>query len=97
MHIQLDEKTKDWLRSKGKPLSVKFYYLKTCCAPAIQDLDTTFKRPKNLQNYTEVQIDDLSIFLEKPLASYEKITLKLVGIGAFKMISAHLDNGTGKK
>lgn len=90
MHIQLDENTKSWIQSKGKPVSVKTMQINSCCAPPIQDLLTYLGKPKDLHNYTEVEIDDLSIFVEKHLLLNEKMTLKLMGIGIFKTITAKL-------
>ena len=90
MHIQLDANTKSWIQSKGKPVTVKTMQVNSCCAPPIQDLMTHLGKPKDLYNYTEVEVDDLSIFVEKHLLLNEKMTLKLMGIGIFKTITARL-------
>ena len=90
MHIQLDANTKRWIRSKGKPVSVKTMQINSCCAPPIQDLMTYLGKPKDLHNYTVVEIDDLSIFVDKHLFPNGKITLKLIGIGIFKTVTAKL-------
>ena len=91
MHIQLDENTKRWIQSKGKPVTVKGNQIRPCCVPsAIQELMTHLGKPKDFHNYTEVQIDDLSIFVDKHLFLNEKITLKLMGIGIFKTVTAKL-------
>ena len=88
MHIQLDENTKNWIQSKGKPVSVKTLQVSSCCAPPIQELMTFFGKPKDLHNYAEMKVDDLSIFVEKHLSLNEKMILKLTGIGIFKTITA---------
>ena len=90
MHIQLDENTKSWIQSKDKPVTVKVNQIHSCCAPAIQDLMTYLGKPKDLHNYTEVEIDDLLIFVDKHLFLNDKITLKLMGIGIFKTVTAKL-------
>ena len=90
MHIQLDENTKRWIQSKGKPVTVKVNQIRPCCVPAIQDLMTNLGKPKDLHNYTEVEIDDLLIFVDKHLFLNDKITLKLMGIGIFKTVTAKL-------
>ena len=90
MHIQLDTNTKRWIQSKGKPVTVKVNQIRPCCVPGIQDLMTHLGKPKDLHNYTEVEIDDLSIFVDKHLFPSEKITLKLMGIGIFKTVTAKL-------
>ena len=90
MHIQLDANTKRWIQSKGKPVTVKVNQIRSCCAPAIQDLMTQLGKPKDLHNYTEVEIDDLTIFVDKHIFLNEKITLKLMGIGIFKTVTAKL-------
>lgn len=56
MHIQLDEQTKNWIQSKGKPVSVKTLQINSCCAPPIQELTTYLGKPKDLHNYTEMKI-----------------------------------------
>lgn len=88
MHIELDDSTKQWLIAKGKPVSVKTISVSNCCAPPIQDLMTTFGTPKDLHNYKEIKIDNISIYIEKPLSFNERLTFKLSGIGLFKMVSA---------
>ena len=90
MHIQLDANTKSWIQSKGKPVTVKVNQIRPCCVPAIQDLMTHLGKPKDLHNYKEVEIDDLLIFVDKHLFLNDKITLKLMGIGIFKTVTAKL-------
>lgn len=90
MKIEMDTNAKNWLQSKGKPVSVKTLQVNACCAPPVQELMTYFGKPKDAHNYKEIKIDNLSIFVEKHLSRNEKMTLKLTGIGIFKMISAKL-------
>lgn len=90
MHIQLDENTKKWIHSKGKPVSIKTLHNFSCCAPPIQELLTNFGKPKDLHNYKEIEVDNISIFIERHLLLNEKITLKLTGIGIFKTLTASL-------
>lgn len=80
MHIEVEEKAKNWLQTKGEQLSVKTIAVNACCAPPIQEIITHL--------YHEIKVDNLSIFVEKPLCSNEKMTLKLAGFGIFKTISA---------
>ena len=88
MQIQIDDNTKNYIQSKGKPISVKTLQVSSCCAPPIQELMTYFGKPKDVHNYKELKLDNVSIFIEKHLSSNEKMTLKLSGIGIFKSISA---------
>ncbi|RHW35885.1 Fe-S oxidoreductase [Lysinibacillus yapensis] len=88
MHVELDEKVRSWLQSKGNQLSVKTIGVNACCAPPIQDFITHLGKPKDLHNYHEIKVDNLSIFVEKHLSSNEKMTLKLTGLGIFKTIKA---------
>lgn len=90
MQIELDTNTKKWIQSKGKPVSVKTISVNACCAPPVQELMTHLGKPKDVHNYKEIKIDNLSVFVEKHLVHNEKITLKLTGIGVFKMVSAKL-------
>mgnify|MGYP003518393936 CR=1 FL=1 len=88
MHIELDANTKNWIQSKGKPVSVKMIQVNACCAPPVQELMTHLGKPKDLHNYEEFKIDNLAIFVEKHLLRNEKLIMKLSGIGIFKTISA---------
>ena len=90
MQIELDANTKKWMLSKGKPVSVKTISVNACCAPPVQELMTHLGKPKDMHNYNEIKIDNLSVYVEKSLSLNEKMTLKLTGIGIFKMISAKL-------
>ena len=90
MQIELDTNTKKWMQSKGKPVSVKTISVNACCAPPVQELMTHLGKPKDVHNYNEIKIDDLSVYVEKNLTNNAKMTLKLTGIGIFKMISAKL-------
>ena len=90
MQIVLDTNTKKWMQSKGKPVAVKTISVNACCAPPVQELMTHLGKPKDVHNYKEIKIDDLSVYVEKNLSNNEKMTLKLTGIGIFKMISAKL-------
>jgi hypothetical protein len=88
MHIEVEEKAKNWLQTKGEQLSVKTIAVNACCAPPIQEIVTHLGKPKDAHLYYEIKVDNLSIFVEKPLYSNEKMTLKLAGLGIFKTISA---------
>ena len=88
MHVELDANAKEWLQSKGKHVSVKTIHVNACCAPPIQDLFTHLGKPKDLHNYREIKVDNLSIYVEKHLSLNEKMTLKLTGMGIFKTITA---------
>ena len=88
MHVELDANVKRWLQSKGEQVSVKTIQVNACCAPPIQELMTHLGKPKDLHNYNEIKVDNLSIFVEKCLSFNEKMTLKLTGMGIFKTITA---------
>ncbi|MCG7344201.1 Fe-S oxidoreductase [Sporosarcina sp. ACRSL] len=88
MHIELDANAKSWLQSKGEQVSIKTIQVNACCAPPIQDLMTRLGKQKDLHNYVEIKVDNLSIYVEKHLSLNEKITLKLTGFGIFKTITA---------
>ena len=90
MQIEFDTNAKKWMETKGKPVSVKSIQVNACCAPPVQELMTHLGSPKDVHNYQEIKIDNLSIYVEKHLTHNEKMTLKLTGIGIFKMISAKL-------
>ena len=90
MHIQLDEKTKSYIQSKGKPISVKLLQINSCCAPSIEEVTIHFGKPKDVYNYIELKMDDLSIFVEKQISHNKEMTLKLFGLGVFKTVIADI-------
>ena len=73
MHVEVDANAKEWLQSKGEHVTVKTIQVNACCAPPIQDLMTHLRKPKDLHNYIEIKVDDLSIYVEKYLTLNEKI------------------------
>lgn len=90
MNIELDIQSKQWIQSKGSQLTVKTLEVKTCCAPGVQELVAVPGKPKTLNQFNEVTIDNLSIYVQKSIRGKEKLILKLSGFGFFKSISAKL-------
>lgn len=90
MNIQLDEQTKNWLQAKNKPLVVKLLLVNSCCAPSVEEVTTQLGKPKDAQRYDEIEQDGVTIYVEKPITAYQNMTLKLKGIGLFKMVSVRL-------
>ena len=90
MHVEVGANAKEWLQSKGEQVTVKTIHVNSCCAPPIQEVMTHLRKPKDLHNYVEVKVDNLSIFIERHLTLNEKMTLKLTGMGIFKTITAKI-------
>lgn len=87
MHLEINDDVKKWMRSKGSQITVKVLEVKGCCAPNVQDLVVLPVKPKDIQHYQEITVDDLSIYVHKPIAMSEKLTFQLKGFGIFKMVS----------
>jgi hypothetical protein len=90
MIVELDNESKQWIKSKGNQLTVKTLEVKACCAPGVQELVAIPGKPKSLNQFNEVIIDDLSVYVQKSIRGKEKLILKLSGFGFFKSISAKL-------
>lgn len=88
MNVELDDKAKNWIESKGKHLTVKTVEVKGCCAPGLQELLAVPRKPKALDRYDEFKIDNLSIYIQKNIKTKGKIILKLSGFGFFRSITA---------
>lgn len=88
MHVEIHEGVKDWIRSKGNQLTVQLLEVKGCCAPDIEGLVVLPRKPKNVQNYREFTIDDLSVYVQTPIAMKEKLVLQLKGFGILKTVTA---------
>jgi hypothetical protein len=90
MNIELDEDSKQWIQSKGSQLTVKTLEVKACCAPGVQELVAVPGKPKTVNQFNEVTVENLSIYVQKSIRGKEKLILKLSGFGFFKSISAKL-------
>ena len=90
MNIELDTESKQWIKSKGNHLTVKTLEVNVCCAPGVQELVAVPGKPKTLNQYNEVIVDNISIYIQKRVRGKEKLTLTLSGFGFFKSISAKL-------
>ena len=88
MLIEMNEEVKERIRSKGNQLTVQLLEVRSCCAPDVQELVVLPFKPKNIQQYHEITIGDISVYVQKPLLLKEKMTLQMKGFGIFKRISA---------
>lgn len=90
MEIQINQESKKWLQRKGKPLIIKSLQVGGCCAPPVHEFMTRFGTPKDIKSYKEFKIDNLSIFVEKSLLTFNTLEIKLSGMGVFKTISVKI-------
>jgi hypothetical protein len=90
MNIELDADSKQWIQSKGSQLTVKTLEVKACCAPGVQELVAVPGKPKTVNQFNEVTVENLSIYVQKSIRGKEKLILTLSGFGFFKSISAKL-------
>ena len=90
MNVELDTESKQWIKSKGNQLTVKTLEVKACCAPGVQELVAVPGKPKTLNQFNEVIVDNISIYVQKSIRGKEKITLKLSGFSFLKYIYAKL-------
>ncbi|PLR82179.1 Fe-S oxidoreductase [Bacillus canaveralius] len=88
MHIELDDKAKVWIESKGKHLTVKTVEVKGCCVGGVQELLAIPKKPKDINKYNEFRVDNLSIFIQKNINIKDRIQLKISGFGFLTSITA---------
>lgn len=90
MHVKIDAESKKWIESKGSQITVKILETKTCCAPGVQEVVAVPGKPKTTDQFTELNVEDLSIYVQKILCNKEKLSLKLSGITFLKTLSAKL-------
>lgn len=88
MQLVLNDDVKEWIRSKGSQATVQLLQVKGCCAPEIQDFVVLPVKPKDTKQYVEFNVDNLLIYVHKPISVKEKLTLQLKGFGIFKTLSA---------
>jgi hypothetical protein len=90
MHVEIDAESKKWIESKGSQITVKILETKTCCAPGVQEVVAVPGKPKTTDQFTELNVEDLSIYVQKILCNKEKLSLKLSGISFLKTLAAKL-------
>jgi len=90
MHVELDHDSKKWIEAKGNELTVKMLEVKGCCAPGVQDVVAVPGKPKAIEQYNEMKVDNLLIYVQKNLCAKEKLTLTMSGTLFLKSISAKL-------
>lgn len=90
MTIQMSDELKDWLRAKQKPVCIQLLEVNGCCGPSVQELMANTRTPKDMHNYSHIELDGISIFIRKPLSANDAILLKHTGFGMFKILSAKL-------
>lgn len=88
MQLVLYDDVKEWIRSKGSQATVQLLQVKGCCAPEIQDFVVLPVKPKDTREYVEFNVDNVSIYVYKPISVREKLTLQLKGFGIFRTVFA---------
>ncbi|EGL82996.1 hypothetical protein CathTA2_1495 [Caldalkalibacillus thermarum TA2.A1] len=89
LHVQLEERAKNWLVSKGKMLTVQLLKARGCCGGGPMELTTRLGEPDDPQRFKEIQVDDLRIFVPYHIEQFlkeDELQLKLWGLGPFKSI-----------
>jgi hypothetical protein len=87
----MDKESKRWIEAKGRELTVKILEAKACCAPGVQEVIAVPGKPKKTEYFNQVNYEDLSIYVQKPLSGKEKLTLKLSGFSILKSLSAKIE------
>lgn len=90
MYVEIDDESKKWIEAKGNQLTVKILETKTCCAPGVQEVVAVPGKPKTIDQFAELNVENLSIYIQKILCNKEKLTIKLSGISFLKSLSAKL-------
>ncbi|MBY0121815.1 CC/Se motif family (seleno)protein [Bacillus sp. S/N-304-OC-R1] len=90
MIIEVDEESKKWIESKGNQLTVKTLDVKGCCAPGVQEIVAVPGKPKTLNYFHEVSVDNLTIYVQRDIKFKEKLVLKLSGFSLLKTMSVKL-------
>lgn len=87
MIIEIEEQAKKWIEAKGSTLTVKTLEVTGCCSVGIQEMVAVPGKPKSLDRYSEMKIDNLSIYVQKNMNVKDRLFLKLSGLGFLKSIS----------
>ena len=63
MKVDLEAKALDFIRDKGKIVTIDMFTPKSCWV-SVSEPKVTFGKPKSLQNFDEYIIDDVSVYIE---------------------------------
>ncbi len=88
MEIEIDGEAKKWIGAKGAQLTVKRLGVDACCAPNVEEVVAVPGKPKSVDFYNPIKVDNLTIYVQKNLCRKERLILKLSGISFLKTISA---------
>jgi hypothetical protein len=67
MNFEIEDEAKKWLKSKGKPLTVKTVQVNGCCTVGVQDLLAILGKPKALDHYDEFKVEIISQSIYKKI------------------------------
>lgn len=90
MYVEIDDRTKNWIETRGTHLTVKILDVDACCAPNVEEVVAVPGKPKSFDHFNPIKVDNLTIYIQKNLCSKERLVLKLSGIGFLKTISAKI-------
>ncbi|MBA9027026.1 MULTISPECIES: CC/Se motif family (seleno)protein [Bacillaceae] len=87
MIIEIEEQAKKWIEAKGNTITVKNLVVNGCCSVGIQEIVAVPGKPKYLEQYREMRMDHLSVYVQNNITVQNKLLLKLSGISFLKSIS----------
>lgn len=88
MYVEIDDEAKKWIVNKGAQLTVKILEVDACCTPNVEEVVAVPGKPKTFDRYNPIEVDNLTIYVQKNLCRKEKLILKLSGFSFLKTISA---------
>ncbi|KIL45287.1 CC/Se motif family (seleno)protein [Jeotgalibacillus soli] len=88
MNVNIDDKAKKWIESKGKPVRIEIMQMQGCCVIGPPELVATPGKPKAEEQFNEIKLDNISIYIHKHIRVKDTLILKLSGISFLKSISA---------
>lgn len=88
LSVVVEENVKMFMKNKGNIITISSLILPGCCV-VMEDIDVSYKVPKNKAMYVLVEQDGLIIYIEKILRfKDDRVILATNGFGPFKYIYA---------
>ena len=89
MKLDIEKAALEFIRKKGKIISISLSTPKSCCV-SLSEPKVTFGKPKLVQNFYEYTIEDVSIYIDKIIEPKEEaLGIKCNNVLGIKYLSVY--------
>ncbi|WP_203249293.1 CC/Se motif family (seleno)protein [Sporosarcina beigongshangi] len=85
--IEIEDSVKELMKKKGHTITLASFILRGCAV--LEEIEVTYKEPKDKTQYQLVEQDGLFIYVQKTLRfKNDQVSIVVAGIGPFKTMVA---------